>query len=149
MKLPIRIRLALAYCAAFFVLIAVLEVGTYFSVRSAVHSIVDRELNTRLAGIEVHRDATSPSNRGLSFTIRSSPIPHFRFQVDTAVMKKTRIHERMNFEVGAQVFNVFNHHGLLRGPNAGADGPGKARSDYGSGGRLRLQSRSLWRALCL
>ena len=54
MKLPIRARLALVYCAVFFVLIAVLEGATYFSVRAAVHSIVDRELETRLAGIDDH-----------------------------------------------------------------------------------------------
>lgn len=56
MKLPIRVRLALAYCSVFFVVILALEAGTYVSVRAAVHSIVDRELETRLAGIVDHLD---------------------------------------------------------------------------------------------
>ena len=54
MKLPIRTRLTLVYCAVFFVLIAALEAGTYVAVQAAVHSIVDRELETRLAGLDDH-----------------------------------------------------------------------------------------------
>ena len=54
MKLPIRLRLTLVYCAVFFALIAVLEAGTYVSVRTAMHSLVDRELETRLSGIDDH-----------------------------------------------------------------------------------------------
>ncbi len=54
MKFPIRIRLALASCAVFVVVIAALEAASYFSVRAAIHSIVDHELETRLAGLDDH-----------------------------------------------------------------------------------------------
>lgn len=54
MKLPIRIRLALAYCAVFCVLIGALEAAAYWSVRGAIHSIVDHELESRLAGLDDH-----------------------------------------------------------------------------------------------
>ena len=54
MRIPIRIRLALTYCAVFCVLIAALEAAAYWSVREAIHSIVDRELETRVAGLEDH-----------------------------------------------------------------------------------------------
>jgi two-component system heavy metal sensor histidine kinase CusS len=52
MRLPIRIRLAFAYCAVFLVVIAALEITAYVSVRAAIHSIVDHELETRLAGLD-------------------------------------------------------------------------------------------------
>jgi heavy metal sensor kinase len=52
MKLPIRLRLAIAYCAAFLVTIGALEVAVWVAVRTAVHSIVDRELEARLAGLD-------------------------------------------------------------------------------------------------
>jgi heavy metal sensor kinase len=54
MKLPIRIRLALTYCAVFFVLIGALEAAAYWSVGAAIHSIVDHELETRVAGLDDH-----------------------------------------------------------------------------------------------
>ena len=54
MRVPIRIRLAVASCGVFLVLIAALEVIAYVSVRAAIHSIVDHELETRLAGLEDH-----------------------------------------------------------------------------------------------
>src|SRR6516225_6065692 len=54
MKLPIRIRLAVVYGGMFLVVTVLLELCTYFSVRQTVHSIVDRELETRLAGIYDH-----------------------------------------------------------------------------------------------
>lgn len=54
MKLPIRLRLSAMYSAILIVVIGVLELAGYLSVRSAIHSIVDRELETRLAGIEDH-----------------------------------------------------------------------------------------------
>jgi len=53
-NVPIRIRLALASCAVFVVVIAALEVIAYVSVRSAIHSIVDHELETRFAGVADH-----------------------------------------------------------------------------------------------
>ena len=52
--MPIRIRLALASCTVFLVVIAALETVAYVSVRSAIHSIVDHELETRLAGLDDH-----------------------------------------------------------------------------------------------
>jgi two-component system, OmpR family, heavy metal sensor histidine kinase CusS len=52
MRFPIRIRLAFAYCAVFLVVIAALEITAYISVRAAIHSIVDHELETRLAGLD-------------------------------------------------------------------------------------------------
>ena len=54
LKLPIRIRLALIYCAAFCVLFGALEAAAWWSVRAAIHSIVDHELETRLAGLQDH-----------------------------------------------------------------------------------------------
>src|SRR5215471_17867484 len=54
MKLPIRVRLAVVYGGMFLAVIVLLELCTYFSVRQTVHSIVDRELETRLAGIDDH-----------------------------------------------------------------------------------------------
>ncbi len=54
MTLPIRVRLTLVYCATFLGVIFALEAGTYFSARSALQSIVDRELETRLAGLDDH-----------------------------------------------------------------------------------------------
>jgi two-component system heavy metal sensor histidine kinase CusS len=52
MKFPIRVRLAVAYCAVFLVVIGALEVAVYISIRAAIHSIVDHELETRLAGLD-------------------------------------------------------------------------------------------------
>jgi hypothetical protein len=52
MRFPIRVRLALAYCAVFLVVIAALEATVYVSVRAAIHSIVDHELESRLAGLD-------------------------------------------------------------------------------------------------
>lgn len=54
MKIPVRIRLAIASCAVFLVVIAALEVTAWFSVRAAIHAIVDHELETRLAGLDDH-----------------------------------------------------------------------------------------------
>jgi signal transduction histidine kinase len=54
MKLPIRIRLALIYSTILMGVTGTLELAGYFSVRHAIHSLVDHELNTRLAGIEDH-----------------------------------------------------------------------------------------------
>ncbi len=56
MKLPIRLRLAFASCAVFLVIIAALEITAYLAVRTAIRSIVDHELETRLAGLEDHLD---------------------------------------------------------------------------------------------
>jgi signal transduction histidine kinase len=53
-RIPIRIRLTAVYCSAFLVVIAILAVGTYASVRAAVHTIVDHELNSRLDGVDDH-----------------------------------------------------------------------------------------------
>ncbi len=44
----------MASCAVFLVVIAALEVVSYVSVRAAIHSIVDHELETRLAGLDDH-----------------------------------------------------------------------------------------------
>jgi heavy metal sensor kinase len=52
MRAPIRIRLAVVFCAVFLGVIGLLEIATYTCVRAAVHAIVDHELETRLAGIE-------------------------------------------------------------------------------------------------
>ncbi len=75
MRLPIRIRLAATYCAVFFVTIAALEIGVYVSVNRAVHSIVDRELQTRLAGLDDHLARHIPvySWPQLSATLRLHP----------------------------------------------------------------------------
>ena len=54
MKFPLRIRLAIASCAVFLVVIALLEVVAYIGVRGAIHSIVDHELESRLAGLNDH-----------------------------------------------------------------------------------------------
>ena len=54
MKFPIRVRLAIASCGVFLVVIAALEVAAYVSVRAAIYSIVDHELETRLAGLDDH-----------------------------------------------------------------------------------------------
>jgi heavy metal sensor kinase len=53
-KLPLRLRLAAAYCCAFLVLVGAVELGAYFSVRAAIRSLVDHELATRLAGLDDH-----------------------------------------------------------------------------------------------
>ncbi|HEY4360043.1 MAG TPA: ATP-binding protein [Bryobacteraceae bacterium] len=54
MKLPIRIRLALIYSTILMTTTGTLELAGYYSVLHTIHSLVDRELNTRLAGIEDH-----------------------------------------------------------------------------------------------
>ncbi len=54
MKLRIRARLALTFTAILLVVIATLEIGGYVAVRAAVLNVVDRELNTRLGGVEDH-----------------------------------------------------------------------------------------------
>jgi signal transduction histidine kinase len=53
-KLPIRVRLAAVFCASFLARTALLEFATYSSVRLAIHSIADRELETRLSGLVDH-----------------------------------------------------------------------------------------------
>lgn len=54
MKLPIRIKLAAAYSAVFLVVVAILEVVGYATTGAAIRSIVDHELETRLAGLTDH-----------------------------------------------------------------------------------------------
>jgi HAMP domain-containing protein len=54
MRLPVRIRLALASCAIFVVLIAGVEFVAFATVRAAIDSVVDHELETRLAGLDDH-----------------------------------------------------------------------------------------------
>lgn len=54
MKLPIRIRLAVVYCLALALIVAGIEIGAYLCTQAAFHSIVDHELETRLAGIDDH-----------------------------------------------------------------------------------------------
>ena len=54
MKLPIRIRVAVTFCAVFFVLAGALEAAAYWSVRRAIHTMADHELEARLAGIDDH-----------------------------------------------------------------------------------------------
>ena len=56
MRIPIRARLALTFTAILLVVIASLELASYAAVRSAVLNVVDRELDTRLAGVEDHID---------------------------------------------------------------------------------------------
>jgi heavy metal sensor kinase len=53
-KLPIRLRLAATYCLALAFIVAGLETGSYLTAQAAIHSLVDRELETRLAGIQDH-----------------------------------------------------------------------------------------------
>ncbi len=54
MKLPIRIRLTAVYSGVVLAFAGLLECGAYSSVRAAIYSIVDRELNSRVSGIEDH-----------------------------------------------------------------------------------------------
>lgn len=54
MSLPIRLRLSLAYSAIFAAVLLALGVVTYTSVRRGMEGIVDRELTTRLAGLDDH-----------------------------------------------------------------------------------------------
>jgi len=51
MNLPIRTRLTVVYCALFCLSTAVLETGAYFSVRSGINLILDREMQARLGGV--------------------------------------------------------------------------------------------------
>jgi heavy metal sensor kinase len=75
MNLPIRVRLALASCAVFLVVIAALEAISYVSVRAAIHSIVDHELETRLAGLDDHltRHLTHMSWAQLAEQLKAHP----------------------------------------------------------------------------
>jgi signal transduction histidine kinase len=53
-KLPIRLRLAAIYCLVLAFIVAGVETGSYLTAQAAIHSLVDRELETRLAGIQDH-----------------------------------------------------------------------------------------------
>jgi heavy metal sensor kinase len=52
--LPLRIRLAVIYSAILILVVGALEIAGYFAVRTAMNSLVDRELETRLAGVDDH-----------------------------------------------------------------------------------------------
>jgi signal transduction histidine kinase len=52
LNLPIRTRLTAIYCLAFCCGGAVLEIGAYIALKVAVSEIADRELNSRLMGVE-------------------------------------------------------------------------------------------------
>ena len=52
MTLPIRTRLTLVYCAVFCASTLFLEVGAYYSVRSGIDLILDREMQARLGGVQ-------------------------------------------------------------------------------------------------
>lgn len=52
MTFPIRTRLTIVYCAAFCVGAVVLEIGAYAALKLAVSSIADRDLQSRLMGVE-------------------------------------------------------------------------------------------------
>lgn len=54
MKWPIRTRLTVVYTGVVLAFAAFFEFGAYSSVRAAMYSIVDRELNSRISGIEDH-----------------------------------------------------------------------------------------------
>lgn len=75
MTVPIRIRLSIASCAVFLVVIATPEVCAYVSVRAAIHSIVDHELETRLAGLDDHltRHITKMPWPKLSASLKEHP----------------------------------------------------------------------------
>ncbi|MDR3701936.1 MAG: carboxypeptidase regulatory-like domain-containing protein [Candidatus Sulfopaludibacter sp.] len=54
------------------------------------------------------------------------------FDLDTQISKQFRVHERMNFEFGAQVYNLLNH-ANFRNPASGVSSPsslGVISSDY-------------------
>jgi heavy metal sensor kinase len=51
-KLPIRTRLTIAYCAVFAFSTALLEIGAYAGLHAAVDAVVDKDLRSRLAGVE-------------------------------------------------------------------------------------------------
>jgi heavy metal sensor kinase len=53
-KVPIRLRLAATYCLVLALIVAGIETGSYLVAQRAIHSLVDQELKTRLAGIEDH-----------------------------------------------------------------------------------------------
>ena len=52
MRVPIRIRLAAVYCAVFCVSTALIETGAWFSLKSGINAVVDRDLKARLSGVE-------------------------------------------------------------------------------------------------
>lgn len=54
MILPIRWRLSAVYAAAFSVIVLALSLATYASASRAVDTVVDRELTTRLDGLDDH-----------------------------------------------------------------------------------------------
>jgi heavy metal sensor kinase len=54
MKLPLQIRLSIVYSAILSVVIVGLEIAGYLGTRSAIYSVVDRDLEARQAGIEDH-----------------------------------------------------------------------------------------------
>jgi signal transduction histidine kinase len=52
LNLPIRTRLTAIYCVVFCLVGAALETGAYFALKLAVDAIADRELSSRLLGVE-------------------------------------------------------------------------------------------------
>ena len=56
MKIPIRIRLTAVYCTVFCISAVLLEAGAYVGLKSAINAVVDRELRSRLSGIEEFLD---------------------------------------------------------------------------------------------
>ncbi len=52
MRIPIRTRLTVVYCAVFCLSTAVLEAAAWIGLNSGIDAVVDRELNSRLSGIE-------------------------------------------------------------------------------------------------
>jgi heavy metal sensor kinase len=52
MNLPIRTRLTVVYCAVFCLCAAVLETGAYTALQVAISAIADRDLQSRLGGVE-------------------------------------------------------------------------------------------------
>jgi len=52
MSFPIRTRLTAVYCAVFCVGAAALESGAYFALKLAAYAIADRDLESRMAGVE-------------------------------------------------------------------------------------------------
>jgi heavy metal sensor kinase len=52
MRIPIRTRLAVVYCSIFCVSTVALEAGAYLGLQSAINAVVDRELKSRLHGVE-------------------------------------------------------------------------------------------------
>ena len=55
-RIPIRTRLAAVYCCIFCISTVALEAGAYFGLQAAINTVIDRDLNARLQGVEEFLD---------------------------------------------------------------------------------------------